>query len=60
MTGLPYKVWSAQILEALGRLPLTEMRKQQKTIMMYKIIHGTAPNYMINTFTEQLGRKMYY
>lgn len=28
--------------------------------MMYKIIHGTAPNYMIATFTVQLGRKMYY
>ena len=60
MTGLPYTVRSAQILEALGRLPLIEMRKQQKAIMMYKIIHGTAPNFMIATFTVQLGRKMYY
>ena len=60
MTGLPYTVRSAPILEALGRLPLTEMRKQQKAIMMYKIIHGTAPKYMIDTFTEQLGPKMYY
>ena len=60
MTGLPYTVRSAQILEALGRLPLTEMRKRQKAILMYKILHGTAPKYMIDTFTEQLGPKMQY
>ena len=49
VTGLPYTVRSAQILEALGWLPLTEMRMQQKAIMMYKIIHGTAPKYMIDS-----------
>lgn len=31
------------------------MRKQQNTIMIYKIIHGTPPKYMMDVFTEQVG-----
>ena len=27
-------------------LSLDEMRKQQKAIMMYKIVHGHAPSYL--------------
>ena len=60
MTGLPYTVRSAQILEALDWLPVTEMREQEKVILMNKIIHRTAPKYMMDVFTEQLGPKMYY
>ena len=59
MTGLPYTVRSAQIFEALDWLSLTEMSKQQKGNLMYKIIHGTASKYMMDMFTEQLGPKMY-
>ncbi|KAK2555746.1 hypothetical protein P5673_022314 [Acropora cervicornis] len=43
VTGLPYTVWSAHILKEFDWLPLTEMCKQQKAIMMYKSIHDTAP-----------------
>ena len=27
--------------------------------MMYKIIHGTPPKYMMDVFTEQVGPQMY-
>lgn len=43
MTGLPYTVWTAQILKEFDLSPLTEMCKQQKAIMMYKSFHDTAP-----------------
>ena len=60
ITGLPYSVRSARILELLGWSSLAEMRMQHKAIMMYKIVHGLAPPYMTDMFREQLGPKVYY
>ena len=62
VTGLschPKSVRSKQILNQLGWSSLAEMRKQQKAIMMYKIVHGLAPSYLTDMFTEQKGSKIY-
>jgi hypothetical protein len=32
---------------------IKEMREKQKAIMMYKIVHGLAPEYLMEMFTFQ-------
>ena len=60
LTGLPYTVRSAQIIEQLGWSLLTEMRMQQKAIiMMYKTVDGLALPYIRNMFKDQLGSNVY-
>ena len=59
VTGLPYTVRSARILQLLGWSSLAEIRMQHKAIMMYKIVHGLAPPYMTDMFREQLDPRVY-
>jgi len=59
ITGLPYSVRSARILELLGWSSLAELRMQHKAIMKYKIVHCLAPPYMTDMFRERLGPKVY-
>ena len=53
VTGFPYTVRSAQIMEQLGWSSLTEMRMQQKAVMIYKIVYGLTPPYMRNMSNDQ-------
>ena len=59
ISGLPYSVRSNEIRTRLGWSSLDEIRKQQKAIMMYKIVHGHAPRYLQEMFTRQLGSRVY-
>ena len=59
ITGLPYTVRSTEIRKQLGWSSLSEMRSQQKVIMMYKIVNNLAPSYMADMFTSQYGSKVY-
>ena len=59
ITGLPYSVRSKEIRKQLGWSSLLEMRKQQKAIMMYKIVNGLVPSYMADMFSSQYGSQVY-
>ena len=59
ITGLPYTVRSTEIRKQLGWSSLSEMRSQQKAIMMYKIVNDLAPSYMADMFTSQYGSQVY-
>ena len=59
ITGLPYSVRSKEIRKQLGWSSLLEMRKQQKAIMMYKIVNGLVPSYMADMFSSQYGLQVY-
>ena len=59
ITGLPYAVRSEEIRKQLGWSSLSEMRNQQKSIMMYKIVNGLAPAYMADMFSFQYGSQVY-
>ena len=59
ITGMPYTVRSIEIRNQLGWFSLSEMRKQQKAIMMYKIVNGLAPSYLADMFISQYGSQIY-
>ena len=59
ITGLSYTVRSTEIRKQLGWSSLSEMRSQQKTVMMYKIVNDLAPSYMADMFTSQYGSQVY-
>ena len=59
ITGLPYTVRSTEIRKQLGWSSLSEMRSQQKAIMMYKIVNDLAPSYMADMFTSQYGSQVH-
>ena len=59
ITGLPYTIRSKEIRKQLGWSSLLEMRKQQKAIMVYKIVNGLAPSYMADMFSSQYGSQVY-
>ena len=53
ITGAPLLESSSLILAELNWMNIKEMREKQKAIMMYKIVHGLAPEYLTEMFTFQ-------
>ena len=51
ITGAPLLKSSSLILAELEWMNIKEMREKQKAIMMYKIVHGLAPDYLTEMFT---------
>ena len=57
ITGAPLLKSSSLILAELNWMNIKEMREKQKAIMMYKIVHGLAPEYLTEMFTFQCSLK---
>lgn len=51
ITGAPLLKSSSLILAELSWMNIKEMREKQKAILMYKIVHGLAPDYLTEMFT---------
>ena len=54
-----YTVRSKEVRKQLGWSSLSEMRNQQKAIMMYNIVNGLAPSSMADMFSPQYGSQVY-
>ena len=52
ITGASYLQRSSDVLCELGRMTLEAMRKRQKAILMFKILHGLTPPYLSQMFTH--------
>lgn len=56
ITGAPYRsVHTDKVFNDLRWVPLKEMRLQQKAIMMFKIVNGSAPSYLQDIFKVNGG-----
>ena len=52
ITGETYDaVRSTEILENLGWMSIEEVLKKRETIMTFKALTGTSPNYLTELFT---------
>ena len=59
VSGLPYSVPSNEIRQHLGWPSLVEMRRRDKAIMMYKIVHGHTAPYLKDMFNKQKSSEVY-
>ena len=46
VTGLTRSVSIDNLMSEIGWLPLSDRRQFQKLVTMYKIVNGTAPDYL--------------
>ena len=61
-TGLTRSVSIDNLMSEIGWLSFSDRRQFQKLVTMYKIVNGTAPEYLCNLLpplvTERVGRKI--
>ena len=61
ITGASYlTVRTSDMFEQLNWEKLSERRMRQKAIMMFKIVNGMAPPYLVDMFSRKHSNKVYH
>ena len=61
ITGASYlTVRTSDMFEQLNWEKLSERRMRQKAIMMFKIVNGMAPPYLVDMFSRKHSNKLYH
>ena len=57
ITGQSYEVRSAQILESLNWIPIEDMLSKRETVMTFKALTNSLPDYVQNFFQKSENSK---